>query len=387
LFATTSNYYHFSALEAWAIDLGTLFALLAASFLILRWIRSKHRQRKARAADPWVITETYLTSKTAGPRVTARGVVRKTGEPFLRVEVPGPEAYLPKLEAAVAKTEEAAPLHIEPHPTGAPNLPAPTEGSRSIPDGRRGSMTEIPGGAGARVAGLVNLVEIRVLGPVESSGWRTAPTRKVVVELAAYLAMHKDRAIQPDQLRAALWPGDERPEANSKTLRSYISLLRDAVGDELLPHAERGVGYRAGPGLTTDWEDFQVLAADSQEMSERDLIERLEKALELVRGAPFQGVEPGTFGWASTELLISEMEVAISSAARRVADARIGSGDYALASAAVTRGLVAVPFDFALWAGLLRAALGLGPNAVARARRDANAVLGGDARMIEGWIE
>jgi hypothetical protein len=386
LFATTSNYYHFTTVEAWAIDLGTLFALLAAAFLILRWLRSRHKQRNRKAVDPWIITETYLTSKTGGPRVIARGVIRETGEPFLRVEVPGPEAYRPKLESG-ANADEPAPLPAEPRSTSSPSLPATAEGSLSIPEESHGTMTETRGDEGRGVASPVKLVEIRVLGPVEGIGWGTLPARKIVVELAAYMAMHKDRAIQPDQLRAALWPGDEGPEANSKTLRSYISLLRDAVGEELLPHAERGVGYRAGPGLTTDWESFQGLAASDPGMSERELVARLEQALELVRGAPFQGVEPGTFGWASTELLISEMEVAISTAARRVADARIGSGDYALASAAATRGLVAVPFDFALWAGLLRAANGLGPDAVARARRDATAVLGTDARMIEGWTE
>lgn len=382
LIATAANQHLSTADEHALVFCGLLFLLFFASIGVSN-LRSKRKQR-AIASDPWHVTETYPPSKTPGPRVVGRGMHRPSGQAFLRVEVPihGASAPVPPpgpLLSHQSNQIETSQDDLSQSPTESGNGPeSPREGCEGQ------GTTPLEGGTEAQ-AGPARDIEIRVLGPLEASGWITEPSRKIVIELAAYMALHKTRPVQTDELRAALWPSDNKPEANSKTLRSYFSLLREAAGEDALPHAARGVGYRAGRALTSDWERFQGLVATAGDLDERQAVETLEVALELVRGSPFQGVEPGTFLWASTQLLISEMEVTIAGVARRVVDARISWGDYALASAAATRGLVGVPFDFGLWSGTLRAARGLGPDALTRARRDAIAVLGDDASRVDGW--
>lgn len=84
-------------------------------------------------------------------------------------------------------------------------------------------------------------VLVKVLGPVEIEGWRETPRRRVVAELACYLALHAGRPISGEVLRAALWP-DVDSEASAKSLRNYMSELRRALGSEHVPTA-RGTGY------------------------------------------------------------------------------------------------------------------------------------------------
>ena len=77
-------------------------------------------------------------------------------------------------------------------------------------------------------------VEIRVLGPLEVDGWKSEPERAVVTELACYLVLHRDRPVSGDLLRAALRP-EGTNEQSAKTIRTYVSLLRKALGPDALP--------------------------------------------------------------------------------------------------------------------------------------------------------
>ena len=214
-------------------------------------------------------------------------------------------------------------------------------------------------------------VEIRILGPVEVVGWSQAPERAIVTELACYLALHPGRIIPGDELRAALWP-DSASEASAKSLRTYMSLLRKALGAAHVP-AGTGAGYRIGEGVTTDWQRFRVLTAPGASPDD------LQEGLELVRGRPFAGVPSNSFGWIYSELLVSEIEVAVVDVNRRLVEAHSAKGDLAHASWAVRRGLLAVPTDFGLWELCLTVAALQGRDELARARRDAEAALGEDA--------
>jgi hypothetical protein len=235
----------------------------------------------------------------------------------------------------------------------------------------RPSAAHGPGDTGA-IDEECEHVEVRVLGPVEISGWKQAPQRAVVTELACYLVLHADRPVPADELRAAIWPDDAR-EASAKSLRTYMSLLRKACGPENVPTGT-AAGYRIGSGVVSDWAQFQLLTrADAP-------ANQLRSALEMVRGRPFSGVPANSFGWVFSELLVSQMEVAISEVARRLA-----ADPEALDTTwAIQQGLRAVPTDFGLWELRLSTAEIQGGGELARARREAEAALGGDAADLFG---
>ena len=211
-------------------------------------------------------------------------------------------------------------------------------------------------------------VRVNVLGSVDVDGWQEAPSRAIVVELACYLALHPDRPIPSDQLRAALWPDGDR-EASAKSLRTYVSLLRRCLGGAHVPPAT-GAGYRLAATVTTDWAAFVRLTGTNADRSQ------LEEALGLVRGRPFASTPPGSFGWVYSELLVSEMESAIAGVARRLAVLCLDGDDAASAAAAVRRGLLAVPFDLDLWRLHVSLASDRGHGELERAQLEAKAALG-----------
>jgi len=217
-------------------------------------------------------------------------------------------------------------------------------------------------------------VEVRVLGPVEVTGWRAPPERAVVTELACYLALHGDRAIPGDELRVAFRP-DEEQETSAKTLRTYMSLLRRALGPDLVPTGAGG-GYHFSPAVTTDWHRFRILSGPTADGP------ALREALSLVRGRPFAGVANGSFGWVYAELLVSDMEAGIARAARQLAEGAVAAGDLDTAGWAIRQGLVGVPADIGLWQLHLAVAGRQGPAFAERARRDAEAALGADAEDL-----
>jgi hypothetical protein len=212
--------------------------------------------------------------------------------------------------------------------------------------------------------------EILILGSVEARGWRSPPERAVVVELATYLALHRKRPVSGESLRSALRP-DGSKEQSAKTLRTYLSMLRRALGQEALPSRPAG-GYHLADWVTTDWARFVELSRSE------DVDDALE-ALSLIRGRPFEGVPSGTYTWAFSEFLVSEMEVAIASVTTRVVDELVESSDLERALSAVRQGLRAVAGDFGLWELYLSMATQAGPAALSRARSEARAALGDDA--------
>ena len=112
----------------------------------------------------------------------------------------------------------------------------------------------------------LRVVMVRVLGPVEVTGWLVLPPeRAVVTELACYLALHRDRPATGEQLRSAVRPDGDR-EPSAKTMRTYLSLLRKAVGADYLPSGGSG-GYRFSWLVTSDWEGFNQLSAEESNLA------------------------------------------------------------------------------------------------------------------------
>lgn len=227
-------------------------------------------------------------------------------------------------------------------------------------------------------------VEVRVLGPVEVVGWREPPDRHIVPELCCYLALHHERPVSGDSIRAALWPEDQ--EASAKSLRTYASLLRRSLGADLFPGAERGAGYGLSDAVTTDWGRVQVQVADADRCEAHGDAHSatllLCRALQFVRGTPFAGVASNSYGWAWGELLVAEIERTIASIGTRVVRWAAQEGDLEIAEWAVCRSLLGVPLDEGLWDLWVDLAHRQGGAALARVLRDRRAVLGDDASGV-----
>ena len=215
-------------------------------------------------------------------------------------------------------------------------------------------------------------VTVRVIGPVEITGWTKPKTRgPQLAEILCYLVFHRDRPVRAAALGLALRP-DLDDEITEETLRAYLSHLRRAVGPDLLPHATKD-GYLVSEEVSSDWERFSALSGPESDAA------RLEEALGLVRGRPFADVAAGTFRWVDAELVVSSIETAVADAARRLAG-MVKTSDAERAGWAVRQGLLCSPYDFELWRLHVELAAGRGAVAVARARKEAEAVLGDEAR-------
>jgi hypothetical protein len=216
----------------------------------------------------------------------------------------------------------------------------------------------------------VGTVALKVLGPVEAAGWKSPPERAIVTELACYLALHRDRPVTGEALRLALRP-DATTEQSDKTMRTYLSLLRKAIGHDALPVGTSG-GYQLEASVTTDWEHFLELTRDSS-------VENSIEALALIRGRPFDGVRRRTYVWVFSEFLVSDMEVTIASVTTRAVGQFVEAGDLERALTALRQGLKAVSGDYGLWELYLSVAGQVSPAVLNRARTEAKAALGDDA--------
>ena len=204
-------------------------------------------------------------------------------------------------------------------------------------------------------------------------------------ELACFFSLH-ERNMMAEEIRAALWPGDlESGEGSPKSLRTAISNLRAFLGHKHLPEAFKGTGYRL-VGATSDWSRFQELAALARAEPDRQ-VELRWQALDLVRGAPFAGVAPGTYSWAFTELFVARMEKAISEAAHRLATIMLDSSHAEGARSAAMKGLTASPYNRSLWSDMLRAAALDGVAALDKEWKNVQSVLGADAEDLRALYE
>ncbi|MHB8506853.1 MAG: AfsR/SARP family transcriptional regulator [Acidimicrobiales bacterium] len=212
-------------------------------------------------------------------------------------------------------------------------------------------------------------------------GWVSDPERRIVVELAAYLACHQQRPCTAEEIHAAVWPlGDAKRDISLDTVRQHLSRLRRALGEEHLPDAGKAGGYQLASTVSSDWFRFQALGEAACRRNRADAIGLCQLALGLVRGAPFAGVPAGSYWWAWDELIVATMEAAIVEVAHQMAVACMEQGWPKQADWAAGRGLLAVPTDEELLADRLRAAFAMGGYAqLERAWRDARSVLGEQA--------
>jgi len=192
--------------------------------------------------------------------------------------------------------------------------------------------------------------KILVLGPVEllNAGGKVEPTKRSrLLEYAAYLALTPGAT--HTAIDNAIWP-DRKREDNFNTRNTATSKLRRWVGtdpgtgDEYLPRLQAGEGYAFGPAVTTDAGDWEHLLGHDPLNAPT---ERLEEALSLVRGIPFEGVHRKRYAWAEPirQRLISEIVDVSSELAHR----RLMEGRWRSAEQAVVVGLRIEPAQENLW--------------------------------------
>ena len=159
---------------------------------------------------------------------------------------------------------------------------------------------------------------VRVLGPLEVTGWAEPPTRGKTTELLVYLATHPGRPVPAERLRTSVWPYDpERADVALATVHQEISRLRRCLGTERFPEAKGG--YQLAESVVCDWARFEALVEASRALPELPGTDVLAEALALVRGEPFQDVGAKSYSWAFEEVLVARIEAAVADAAHLMA--------------------------------------------------------------------
>jgi DNA-binding SARP family transcriptional activator len=198
-------------------------------------------------------------------------------------------------------------------------------------------------------------VEVLVLGQIGIRGAAREFTRAWAKELVVFLAMHPHGA-STEAWATALWP--DRLMAPS-SLHSTASVARRSLGQARngVDHLPRSHGRLAlSDTVTTDWNRF-VIHANSDDPAD------WRRALDLVRGRPFEGIRSSD--WPILEGIGPAIEAAVVDLSGRLAGDCLGAGDPQGAEWAARRGLLVSPYDERLYRILMRAAdLGGNPAGV-----------------------
>jgi DNA-binding SARP family transcriptional activator len=205
-------------------------------------------------------------------------------------------------------------------------------------------------------------VLVQVLGSVEVEGantFRRAKSRELVV----YLALHPT-GVGEAELDEALWPSERGRVVAAPTRDSTVSVARTALGGpaRLLPAQGQGreKRYQLGPEVGSDWSTFCAL---SHRARVNNQVEPLQRALELVRGRPFEGAASGrTYGWIHTEGHGRHIEAELADAADLAAGLYLEQGRPLDARWAARQGLAADPLAERLWVRLMQVADALGES-------------------------
>jgi DNA-binding SARP family transcriptional activator/ABC-type branched-subunit amino acid transport system substrate-binding protein/DNA-binding beta-propeller fold protein YncE len=169
-------------------------------------------------------------------------------------------------------------------------------------------------------------MEFRILGPVEAHN-RSGPIRLGGPQqraLLALLLLHRGEAIPTDRLVDALW-SERAPPAAVKTVQTYISQLRKALGDGVVVTRGRAYALDAPPG-SVDVERFELLVAEARDLlgagQPESAAQRLRAALALWRGPALADIAYEPF--AQREIARLE-ELRISAIEDRI-DAELAAG-------------------------------------------------------------
>ena len=174
--------------------------------------------------------------------------------------------------------------------------------------------------------------------------------RRRLTELVAYLAMHPDGATT-DAFATALWPERRVP---LQTLANRLSEARRALGSasDGRPRLRKRDKRHLIVEFDTDWDLFRDLASEGRGA------DSWRRALALVRGRPFDGLEQGE--WTQLEGFAAAVEASVVGVACRLGEYSLGRAKPDLAHWSALQGLLVSPWDERLYRLLMRAADALG---------------------------
>jgi nucleoid-associated protein YgaU len=195
-----------------------------------------------------------------------------------------------------------------------------------------------------------------VLGRVEvrDTQQRHAHQRKSrAEELVVYLALHPGASAH--EIDEAMWPGRR---VTVETRNTFVSRARSWLGSApdnapYLPFVAEAGDYRVSDAVSCDWHDFLRLAHEGLATG-HDGADALERALQLVRGRPFLGIDPTAYIWAESDA--QEMTSSIVDIAHELCVIRLDQHDTRAALKAAARGLLADPASELLYGHAIRAA-------------------------------
>jgi len=173
-------------------------------------------------------------------------------------------------------------------------------------------------------------VRVCVLGPVEVHGINKKASQQCL-DFICYLAFHREGVTSAMALES-LWKGKTPPHI--RTVTALASRARSALGkgsqnQPLLPRVGADKAYRLSTEVTTDYDEFCLHLRRARNESAASLV-HLRRALQLVRGAPFNGPSFLRYSWADLSLRV-HMECLIDEAAHRLADLALKFNDPATA--------------------------------------------------------
>ena len=229
------------------------------------------------------------------------------------------------LSAAVVESTADA-LDVADQPSVPPSSAAPA----SIP-----SAGDVPSstveGPGVLLLGRIEVVDV--------AGTCVEPRIARLTEAVAYLALNPGAT--REEFAEAIWAG-RRVEQSTKwnlisRMRTWLGV--DAAGQHYLQTVPgRGIErLRLSQGVSSDWDTFRRHVEAANGLDGEVALSHLEKALALVRGRPFAGVDPRRYVWA--EPSIQEMVSCITDAAVAAAERHLAAGNYAQARQAAILGL------------------------------------------------
>ncbi len=252
------------------------------------------------------------------------------------------------------------------------------------------------------------MTEVGVLGPVEirRGGVPVAVRGNQPLAVLAMLAVARGRPVAADRLADDLWGAAAPPGAHA-VLQAHISRLRRALEPERPPRGaasllvSEGAGYALRlPAGALDAERFETAVRASAGLTPADELARLEAALAIWRGRPYEQFADAEWAAAETARLTELRHIARERAVTSLL--RLGRpGDAALAARELTgeeplRGEPWRLHALALWAGnrsadalavlaahrrLVAAELGLDPEPAMVALEQA--ILGQRADVLE----
>ena len=148
----------------------------------------------------------------------------------------------------------------------------------------------------------------------------------------------------------ALWPERRVP---LQTLANHLSVTRRALGlaSDGRPRLRKQGRRHLIVECETDWDRFKELASNGDEP------DSWCRALALVRGRPFDGLDRGE--WAQLEGHMAAVEASVVGVACRLGELALGRGEGGLAHGAALQGLLVSPWDERRYRLMMRAADGL----------------------------